>query len=430
MSRALPLVASALLGLAAAQHPGSGPENHPRLTTWKCTIAGGCIEQNSAIVADALSHWVHQVDTPSLGCGDWGNPPNSTVCPDAETCQKNCVMEGIADYSQNGVTTDGAALTLDMLADNGNTLSPRVYLLSEDEQTYEMIQLTGNELAFDVDVSKLPCGMNGALYLSEMLEDGGKSDLNTGGAYYGTGYCDAQCFTTPFINGEANIEGYGSCCNELDIWEANSRATHLAPHPCNQTALYKCEGDECAFDGVCDKNGCGYNPYGVGNKDYYGAGKTVDTSKPFTVVTQFPADDAGNLKEYHRLYIQNGKVIKNAVVQLDYAPKQDFANDEYCEKTGAARYMDLGATEGMGAAMSRGMVLAMSVWWDEGGNMQWLDGGNSGPCDATEGAPSNIRNIQPDAAVTFSNIKWGEIGSTFKGEGNSTTPQPTPTPGA
>jgi cellulase len=78
--------------------------------------------------------------------------------------------------------------------------------------------------------------------------------------------------------------------------------------------------------------------------------------------------------------------------------------------------MELGATEAMGAAMTRGMVLAMSIWWDEGGNMQWLDGGNAGPCNATEGAPSEIRKIQPDPAVTFSNIKWGEIGSTFKGK--------------
>jgi hypothetical protein len=61
--------------------------------------------------------------------------------------------------------------------------------------------LTGQEFSFDVDVSKLPCGMNGALYLSEMKEDGGKSELNPGGAAYGTGYCDAQCFVTPWVEG-------------------------------------------------------------------------------------------------------------------------------------------------------------------------------------------------------------------------------------
>jgi cellulase len=411
---------SALAGLAAAQRVGDSPEVHPRLTTWKCTTDGGCVEKNSAIVIDALSHWVHQAEDTSLGCGNWGEAANATVCPDKETCQQNCVMEGIADYSQNGVVTMGDALHLDHLRDDGSVLSPRVYLLSEDEETYEMLQLTGQELSFDVDASKLPCGMNGALYLSEMEADGGMSDLNTGGAYYGTGYCDAQCFTTPFINGEGNIEGYGSCCNEMDIWEANGRATHIAPHPCNQTGLYECTPDECAYEGVCDKDGCGYNPYHLGNPDYYGFEKKVDTSKPFTVVTQFPANEEGKLMSINRLYIQDGVVIENANANFPDNPEQDFLNDDLCAANGARRYGELGATGGMGDALSRGMVLAFSVWWDEGGNMEWLDSGSSGPCAAGEGAPSNIAEVQPDTSVVFSNIRWGDIDSTFARASNST----------
>ncbi|KFA50685.1 hypothetical protein S40293_04862 [Stachybotrys chartarum IBT 40293] len=399
MARSLPVVASALLGLVAAQHPGSAPEIHPRLKTWKCTIEGGCVEQNTAIVLDSLAHPVYQINTPEYNCGDWGNPPNATACPDVETCQANCVMDGISDYSEFGIVTEDGTLHLQQLSEDGALVTPRVYLLAEDEQTYEMLYLTGQEFSFDVDVSRLPCGMNGALYLSEMLPDGGQSELNTGGAYYGTGYCDAQCYTTPFINGEPNLEGYGSCCNELDIWEANSRSTLLAPHPCNKTGLYLCSGEECGWDGVCDEWGCAYNPYQNGNPDYYGLGMRVNTSRPFTVVTQFPADEDGILREYHRIYIQDGRIIRNAPTQLDNLPKQNFMDDEYCIATGSAtRYMDLGATAGMGASMSRGMVLAMSIWWDEGGNMQWLDGTDRGPCNATEGAPSNIRNIQPDTA--------------------------------
>jgi cellulase len=218
-----------------------------------------------------------------------------------------------------------------------------------------------------------------------------------------------------------NLEGYGSCCNELDIWEANSRSTLLAPHPCNQTQLYKCEGAECEFDGICDKWGCGYNPYQNGNPEYYGLDFEVDTTRPFTVVTQFPADNSGILKQYRRLYVQDGKIIKNVATNLEHLPQQNFMDDKYCVATGSAeRYMDLGATEGMGAAMSRGMVLAMSIWWAEGDYMQWLDGGERGPCNATEGNPALIRENQPDTGVTFSNIKWGEIGSTYKNGGNFT----------
>lgn len=80
--------------------------------------------------------------------------------------------------------------------------------------------------------------------------------------------------------------------------------------------------------------------------------------------------------------------------------------------------MDLGAMKGMGESMSRGMVLAMSIWWDEGGFMKWLDSGNAGPCNATEGDPKVIQTIEKDPAVVFSQIKWGEIGSTFGAKKN------------
>ena len=44
---------------------------------------------------------------------------------------------------------------------------------------YQMFKLLGNEFTFDVDVSKLGCGLNGALYFVSMDEDGGKSKYST-----------------------------------------------------------------------------------------------------------------------------------------------------------------------------------------------------------------------------------------------------------
>lgn len=210
--------------------------------------------------------------------------------------------------------------------------------------------------------------------------------------------------------GQGNIQGKGSCCNEMDIWEANSAANQIAPHTCNKPSLYQCAGDECTANGVCDKNGCGMNPY-KSDRGYYGPGLRVDTGRPFTVVTQFPAE-GGALKEIRRLYVQDGRVIENAGAG---SPAQNFMDDGYCSRIGAGKFMELGAMKGMGDALTRGMVLAMSVWWDEGGFMNWLDSGESGPCSATEGDPKVIREKQPDTAVSFSNIKWGEIGSTFSG---------------
>ena len=58
---------------------------------------------------------------------------------------------------------------------------------------------------------------------------------------------------------------YGSCCTELDIWEANMNATQLTPHVCRDPAAtqYRCEGDSCGdndknerYEGLCDKGTC------------------------------------------------------------------------------------------------------------------------------------------------------------------------------
>jgi cellulose 1,4-beta-cellobiosidase len=59
----------------------------------------------------------------------------------------------------------------------------------ESDDKYQMFNLIGKEFTFDVDVSKLPCGLNGALYFVEMAADGGKAKYsgNKAGAKYGTG---------------------------------------------------------------------------------------------------------------------------------------------------------------------------------------------------------------------------------------------------
>jgi cellulase len=67
----------------------------------------------------------------------------------------------------------------------------------------------------------------------------------------------------------------------------------------------------------------------------------------------------------------------------------------------------------MGKALERGMVLAMSIWNDPGQFMNWLDSGSAGPCNATEGNPALIEANDPTTSVTFSDIRIGDIGSTF-----------------
>ena len=114
-----------------------------------------------------------------------------------------------------------------------------------------MFNLKNKEFSFDVDMSTIGCGVNGALYFVEMPEDGGVADarlgLNKAGAKYGTGYCDAQCANDiKFIGGVANIEySYGSCCAEMDIWEANNKAAAYTAHPCSFEGQLRCEGGDC-----------------------------------------------------------------------------------------------------------------------------------------------------------------------------------------
>ncbi|KAI1267744.1 concanavalin A-like lectin/glucanase domain-containing protein [Xylariaceae sp. FL1019] len=388
--------------LAQAQNPDDTEEQHPALTTYKCTTAGGCVAQDTSVVIDWNYHWIHTEDY--LSCTT-SSGVNATLCPDEATCADNCFIAGDTNYTANGVTTSGDTLTMyQYVTTDGVTsnASPRLYLLGSDGD-YEDLQLLGQELTFTVDLSTLPCGENGALYLSEMDITGGRNDDNTGGASYGSGYCDAQCPVQTWMNGTLNTEGSGYCCNEMDILEANSQAIAFTPHPCT--------------DEDCDKNGCGFNPYAQGFTDYYGTGGTIDTSQPFTVVTQFITDDgttSGSLTQVNRKYIQNGVVIPSAVTG------GDFLTPESCDAldTGAAAY---GGLTGMGEALGRGMVLIFSIWNDASGYMNWLDSGTNGPCDATEGNPTLIIEENPTTHVVFSAIKWGDIGSTFEDSGVSNT---------
>jgi cellulase len=258
-------------------------------------------------------------------------------------------------------------------------VSPRVYLLDQSGQEYSYLRLLNQEISFDADVSNLPCGMNGALYLTSMEQDGGRSSVNPAGATYGTGYCDAQCPKSSFINGAPNTANYGACCAEMDLWEANVAATQLTPHPCSVDYLYQCNGTECLnsqFGGVCDEWGCGFNPY-KGDPNYFAPGGVVDSSKTFTVVTQFLTTDGtahGTLDEIRRLYVQDGKTIASDSIPFMVGgvnETTDSINPEYCNATAATTFTPAGGFAQMSKNLADGMVLIFSIWNDQYGNMTW-----------------------------------------------------------
>ena len=434
------------------QQPGNQkPEVHPPLSMQTCTRSGGCETQQKSVVLDANWRWLHTV-TGYTNCYT-GTTWDKSLCPDGKTCAANCALDG-ADYVNTyGVHASGNSLKLDFLIKGQYAVNvgSRVYLM-DSENEYYMFKLKNKEFTFDVDVSNLPCGINGALYMVQMDGDGGTSRFpaNKAGAKFGTGYCDAQCpHDIKFINGEANCEDwdstnavgkYGTCCSEMDIWESNSISTAYTTHVCTVQGQTRCEGEQCGdgsqrHDGVCDKDGCDFNPYRLGDKNFFGPAQnfSIDSMEVLTVVTQFiTADgtDTGDLKEIKRIWVQNGKVIQSRNVTVMNSTFNSIT-DDFCNKQKAAfgdpnDYEKRGGNKAMGDAMDKGMVLALSLWDDHAAYMLWLDsnyptdkapstpGVARGTCPISSGRPQDVEKNHPNASVTYSNIRFGELNSTYK----------------
>jgi cellulose 1,4-beta-cellobiosidase len=155
----------------------------------QCTGKGGksCTQKSGSITLDANWRWAH-VTSGYTNCYT-GNEWNTTTCADNTKCAQNCAVDG-ADYSGTyGIKASGNSLSLTLVTKGSysTNIGSRTYLMESDTK-YQMFKMIGNEFTFDVDVSKLPCGLNGALYTVEMAQDGGiGKGQNKAGAKYGTG---------------------------------------------------------------------------------------------------------------------------------------------------------------------------------------------------------------------------------------------------
>jgi len=433
----------------------------------ECTGAEDCKAVKTKVTLDANWRWLHDVDGYE-NCYT-GNEFDESFCSDPESCTENCALEGVdaADWeTPYGVHSDGTELKLDFVTvgEYSTNIGSRVFLLDSSEETYHMFYLKNREFTMDVDVSNLPCGINGAVYFVEMDEDAGMSKYptNEAGPAFGTGYCDAQCpHDLKFITGEANIlewtpsevdinsgKGYyGSCCVELDIWEANSVASAFTLHPCNTVGNVRCEGVDCGdnasderYKGICDKDGCDFHHWRLGDQKYFGPGEDfqVNTDKPMTVVTQFithDGTDTGDLVEMRRIYLQDGKIIENSLTNIDGVDATDSINEKMCDQVKEAfgdepDFQRKGGMNAFSKSMENGMVLVLSLWDDFEAHMLWLDsdypldkdpsepGVNRGPCSTDSGNPPDLQEEVPHAFVKFSNLRVGTLGSTYPG-GNS-----------
>jgi len=438
------IVAAGLCGVLGQQAGNQKAQFFPKLPMTVCSSDGQCETQQTTVTIDANWRWVHNVGgyTNCYTGMSW----DATLCPNPTACAENCALENVPedDYASTYlVKTQGSTLSLGYVAPGGNVGS-RTYLMDGDE--YRMFKLKNREFSFDVDVSTLPCGLNGALYFVEMDADGGMAKYpgNKAGAKYGTGYCDAQCpHDIKFINGEANTEDwgttgagkYGTCCTEMDIWESNSLSTAVTPHTCSVDGQTRCDGANCGtganrYNGYCDMDGCDLNPWRAGNRSYYGPGSSfvIDTTKPFTVATAFHTSDgtdSGDLVEISRYFVQDGKRIPYPAAN-NVDKSMSSITDEFCQKRGTSwnetnYFGKLGGLKRMGDVMDKGMVLVMSLWDDGAANMLWLDsdfpldanpsspGTSRGSCPTSSGKPDDVRKQSPNAKVSYGNIKVGPI---------------------
>jgi len=450
MYRSLALATTLVAAVARGQQVGTyQTETHPAFTWEKCTAPGSCTSQSGLLVIDSNWRWVHTTVSGSYTNCYTGNTWNATLCPDDVTCAANCALEG-ADYQATyGAVASGNSLQLTFVTKGtyATNVGSRLYLMDTDT-SYQQFDLLNNEFTFDVDVSNLPCGLNGALYFVSMDKDGGvaRFPTNKAGAKYGVGYCDSQCpRDLKFIDGQGNVDGWvpstndpnagvgghGSCCAEMDVWEANSVSAAVTPHSCDTVTQTMCDGDACGgtysanrYAGTCDPDGCDFNSYRMGDTTFYGPGLTVDTTKVFTVVTQF----IGNpLTQINRFYVQGGTVIPNSQSTIANVTGNSITT-AFCDAQKAAfgdnySFKTHGGFTSMSSAMSGGMTLVMSVWDDHYADMLWLDstypttktapGGPRGTCAVTSGVPAEVEASSPGASVTYSNVKFGPINSTF-----------------
>merc|ERR1719198_1132792 len=93
--------------------------------------------------------------------------------------------------------------------------------------------------------------------------------------------------------------------------------------------------------------------------------------------------------------------------------------------------------------MKRGMSLVISLWDDHDVGMIWLDaidpypkkgeapkpGALRGTCNQTSGNYTFVEKYHPDSYALYSDIRYGEIGSTAKGNPNPPPPGPNACPG-
>ncbi|KAG8731069.1 hypothetical protein FRC10_002061 [Ceratobasidium sp. 414] len=282
-----------------------------------------------------------------------------------------------------------------------------------------MFKVKNQEFTFDVDVSNLPCGLNEActsgtcrrmadcqrILVTKLVRSMGLGTATLGPEGY---QANVLGWTLSSNDVNSGTSQYGTCCNEMDVWEADSIDTaYTLVHP-----------------------GCDFNSFRMGNQTFFGEGMTVDSSQNVSssphhhwyALRDPPPRCPEQQSHPEPLDKHRGNAPYDSITEAFCSPEDRFR-----------RYQHKGGLAQMSKAFDQGMVLVMSVWDDHAANMLWLDsdypmtasgsspGVHRGSCATTSGVPADVEVSAASAPVAYLNIRFGDVGSTYTGTTTGTT---------
>ncbi|PLW06683.1 hypothetical protein PCANC_25185 [Puccinia coronata f. sp. avenae] len=327
---------------------------------------------------------------------------------------------------------------------------------------YFMFKLKNREFSFTVDVFKLPCGLNGALYFSAMDEDGGKAGgtwpvpnteratvtlnaprMSNGLAARPTpkdGYPRRLIPTLErapwdpaaprWIYGRPTQSRKPSLLTRAknpNLQSVSARSAEMTPAADTKLNVTKMDVISLLTDGA-PRNSTDSTRRSTATRNLPSSPNSSLATEP--TPDPFPKSDGFTSK--------TGKTIKNEAVTLPgLAKPADSITEDFCAATkkftsDVNDFSLKGGMKGMDAALERGMVLVFSLWDDQMAHMNWLDstyppekpvtgpGVARGTCDVKAGDPTNVRAKFADATVEFSEVKIGPI-TNSKAEGTQHT---------
>lgn len=277
--------------------------------------------------------------------------PDSSSAPDAVDREKqafvwqNITVGGVSPAVFAGVVGHGGESTGDLLKVYHGTDLTLFSTFDRNQWEFDRIvrvRPLGRRLSFIVDLSRVGCGCNLAIYLTALpAVEGNPSSADARERGIPPYYCD--------------VKGVGGhFCPEIDLMEANTAAFQATPH--------KCEALPDGAYSECDRGGCAQNTRG--DPSTYGAGPTyaIDTTLPFEVHTEF-FEEAGTLTGIRTTLRQVWRQV-----ELDH----HSCNTAYLAQ--------------ISTALNDGMSLRISYNGGGSGEMAWLD---SPPCGVQSCTHSN-----------------------------------------